>query len=169
MSWWNKQWTQARLRRVSLSGLGLAVATFLICGGMVGLKAPIQFLFQLVFGWLFFIGRVVPEITVSWPGVMTGLVALVGFSLGLHGLIRHFTAQAAQPTGTASDSPDEPPDSRSAEQAWSWKQTSRVVCGIVCLFVAGLAITGIVHQVAWMLTSQQPMTSYTGIPERDPD
>ena len=54
----------------------LAILVLAFCAGAVGF---VEIPFWLVFGWIAYLSRIVPAVTVSWPGLGMGIVALVGY------------------------------------------------------------------------------------------
>jgi hypothetical protein len=76
---------------------------------------------------------VLPQITVNADGILTGVIGLVGFVLGLHLLLRWFA-------GTQ----DWPWQSR-----WTWGLATLVIV----MFAAGIATVGSLHQVGWLVKS----------------
>src|SRR5262245_10851893 len=61
------------------------VLVFLCCGALVPtLVLPLELGFWLTVGWVPFLGRVVPQMTIDWGGLATGVLCLAGLALGLH-------------------------------------------------------------------------------------
>ena len=96
----------------------------------------------VLFGWLEFLKRVVPEVTVNWSGV--GMVVLCSVLIvgGLHWLCRWFYQHR----------------SASRQGAGSWRLGwSLALYGFLwLLFLAAMGITGFTHQVGWLVTSKEP-------------
>ena len=104
---------------------------------------------RLLFGWASYLVRVLRRMTISWDGVVTALVCLVLFTLGLHVFLRWFhreVQQNAEPTG--------PHGLR-----WSARRTVYIVSMVIVMFVAGIAATGVAHQVGWLVRSPEPLTA----------
>ena len=62
----------------------LVVLLLLILLTLVGGSPGFQAAVALVFGWLSFLWRVIPQMTVYWPSVAVGLAALVLLVAGVH-------------------------------------------------------------------------------------
>jgi len=128
--------------------LGLIVLLYFLWH--VGMRVPLEFVVHFGFGWLIFLRRVVPEMTVRWSGVATALAALVTFVVGFHRLTTWFAKARA---GEASGDPPLP-----APPVWPWRWTIRTTSLVVLMFVSGISVVGMVHQVTWIVTSKEPMT-----------
>jgi hypothetical protein len=109
-------------------------AVLLLCAGCV---YPFQTVFYLAAGWAFFLARVLPQITMSADGILTGVIGLVGFVLGLHLLLRWFAGTQDRP--------------------WRGRWTFGLAALVVVMFAAGIATVGSVHQVGWLVTSPRPL------------
>ena len=115
----------------------------LLCGVCGGLTAPIEAPARLLFGWVSFLRRAVPRVSVSPTGVATFAVLLAA-SAGL----AHRSGRRLFP--------------RDEGRGWSWRSTA-AACGLLIgLFAAGLAATGFGHQVGWLARSPVPLTSSGG-------
>ena len=124
----------------------IALLVLLSCAGLV---VPIDLLGNLAFGWVFYLRRVLPGVTVDWPGVAMAALCLVLFSAGSHALLGWLYGQIR-----AKDPGEE-------AGRWRVRWTSSMVAVVLLMFVAGLSATGIVHQVGWLMDSR--MTTF-GIP-----
>lgn len=133
-------------RPLSCAALVVFGVGLLVCAGFA---APVEFALFVAFGWLFFLGRVVPGATVGWAGVATALACLAGFAAGLHA----FLAWLVRATGPAEGPP----------RRWRPRWTGTAVAVVVLMFVAGLATVGATHQVGWLLTSEQPLFEGGGV------
>jgi hypothetical protein len=119
-------------------GMGLTLAAIvgvlLFCAGCV---YPFEAVFYLILGWGFFLARVLPQITMSADGILTGVIGLVGFVLGLHLLLRWFAGTQDRP--------------------WQWRWTCGLAALVVVMFAAGIGTVGSLHQVGWLVTSPRPL------------
>lgn len=86
---------------------------------------------QLLFGWLYFPFRVLPQITVDWPSAILGLISTAIFCAGLHVTIRWFLQQTAP-------------------RAWSFRATLVIAATLILMFAAGTAMVGATHQALWL-------------------
>jgi prepilin-type processing-associated H-X9-DG protein len=127
-----------------LVGVVLGVILLLSC---IGMLFPIEFVFTLAFGWIFYLARVAPEVTVNPAGVATLVVCLVGVSVGSHLFLTWLHGAIAGP------------DAR----PWRPRWTAQLVAGFVLMFIAGMAAAGVVHQTGWLLTSPEPWVNPGGM------
>jgi hypothetical protein len=96
----------------------------------------------IAFGWVQFLGRVVPTLNPDPWTVGTGLACLVGVIVGAHLFLRWLhRATATQP-----DTP-----------RWPLRRTLRLVAMVVVMFVAGIAVVGVIHQTSWLARSPEPL------------
>lgn len=90
----------------------------------------------LVFGWVPFLGRVLPEVKPDGPTVAVGAAAVLLLGAGVHRVGRGWRG------------PDHP---------WKVRWTVAAVGAVILLFAAGIAAVGVVHQVGWLATSDRPL------------
>ena len=118
--------------------VGILVLVFACCGGPLGSSAYYETPFRLLFGWVPFLWRAVPRVTVSPTGAATFAVLLAASAV-----LAHWSGRRLFP--------------RENGEGWSWRSTA-AACGLLIgLFAAGLAATGFGHQVGWMVRSPVPL------------
>jgi hypothetical protein len=115
------------MKTLSAVGCGAALACGFLFLALNGISLPFDFLFNLAVGWAFYLYRVLPQVRVNGAGFATALVCLAALAFGLQWFLR-----------------------------WPLRRTAVVLSLIVLLFVAGIAVVGIGHQTAWLLTSPEP-------------
>jgi hypothetical protein len=93
----------------------------------------------LLFGWVAFLSRVLPEVTADGPTAAAGVASVVLFALGVHLAGRAWLR------------------ARGPERTWKLRWTAAVVVGVFVLFAAGIAVVGIAHQCAWLATADRPL------------
>jgi prepilin-type processing-associated H-X9-DG protein len=98
----------------------------------------------MLFGWISFLGRVLPRLSADWPSIAVGLGAVVLFAAGIHALGFSWQRQRTAPEG-------EP------RPAWRFRSTFAVVALVIILFTAGISIIGIVHQTGWLIHSDRSL------------
>jgi len=112
----------------------------------IGCIFPWEVLFHLAVGWIIYLARVIPQISVNWSGVFTAIICLIALTLGLHRFLQWFYIEKSkQGEGTQ------------AERVWPVRWTAAFLSVVVLMFVAGIAVVGISHQTAWLLTSPEPL------------
>ncbi len=139
------------MRRKMVSLL-LATALLLILGCM-GFVLPLELLAYLFFGWIVYLYRVVPQVTVNASGVATAAVCLILLAVGVQAFFSWIHEQmrtAKQRDEIAISSP-----------RWRWRWTGSLLGVLLLMFVAGMATTGIAHQVGWLI-STRPLTASEG-------
>ena len=136
----------------TLVELLVVLAIVVILVGCMGFLWPIDFAFNLAFGWAVFLARVVPRVRVGWAGVATGITLLVLLAAGTHLFLGWLADQVRDPS--RSEDPGDRP--------WKPRWTAALVSLVVLMFVAGLATAGIAHQVGWLLTSGEPLVASGG-------
>lgn len=131
------------IERLGCAAFGLVLLVCLIPAFTV----PFDVFFAVTLGWAFYLHRVIPEVRVNPAGVATGLVCLVLFAAGTQAFLAWLYGEVCGPEAGR----------------WRWKWTGTLVAGVVLMFAAGLAATGVVHQVGWMLASREPMLGGGGM------
>lgn len=118
---------------------GVFLAFFLlVCTGCIGiLEVP----FYLVFGWIAFLRDTLPQVAVEPAALAVGGVALVLFTILLHFLARWFYSQSA--------AGEEPP------RKWRLRWSLTVAGIVVFAFSAGIGMVALVHEVKWLLSSDE--------------
>jgi prepilin-type processing-associated H-X9-DG protein len=119
------------------------LAALSICAGCV---FPSQLFFDLGLGWVLYLVRVVPQITVNWNGVLTAAICLVALPLGLHRFLQWFYVQNSKLAENAR-----------TDRVWPLRWTVSFLGVVVLMFVAGIAVVGAIHQTAWLVTSPEPL------------
>jgi hypothetical protein len=100
--------------------------------------------FTLVFGWIFYLTRVVGEAHFNGAEIFVAAILLSMFGFGLHrGL--HWLYRSVRPEAD----PEAP--------GWQPRWTASLV-GLGCLlFAASVAVIGTIHQLGWIFTSNGPV------------
>lgn len=101
------------------------------------LGGPILVMFHLLFGWLFYLREVVPAVTVFWPSIITGILAFFFVLVGLHSAIKWYKKNKSDVAPESGD-------------AWKFRWSAAVALLVLIAFVAGMAMTGLIHQLYWL-------------------
>tara|TARA_R110002073_G_scaffold60209_9_gene151220 strand:+ start:427 stop:1386 length:960 start_codon:yes stop_codon:yes gene_type:complete len=109
------------------------------------LLVPTDLLNSLLTGWLFFIGRVAPQVQFHSGGVAVFAVSFAISVACAHYLLSWGISQANA--------------KRPAHALIQWRLKSSIAIVILCmlLFIVGIATTGIAHQIGWLVTSPEPI------------
>lgn len=118
-------------------------ASVVIVLAVVGHYATGEAAAALLVGWASFFARVIPQVRIHWPTVVMGLAAFVTFIFGLHWFLSQFTSQGASSVGRA-------------PRRWRFRWTAAAVAMTIVTFAAGISLVGIVHQISWLASSDQP-------------
>jgi hypothetical protein len=117
--------------------LGLLFVLFLLC---LGFPLPFDIVGNLLFGWVPFLGRIA-ELSINWNGVATVTVCVILLFTGFHCFLSWFTRHWHIPV----EGQEQP--------VWRLRWTAAIVCGVLLLFTAGIAATGLTHQTIWLVTA----------------
>ena len=121
--------------------LSLAAATFFYFVLMRGRYWITELPTTLAVGWYSYLARVLPHVSPDLWTVVSGIVCLAGVVIGLHVFLNWiYSASATEP------------------RSWRRKWTLAVVGVLVLMFVAGIAVTGMVQQTTWLIRSAEPLT-----------
>ena len=125
------------LRRTLKALLALVLLLFAsaLTGGMWLFTLP----FLLAFGWLVYLVRVIPEVSVNSGAVLFAALTLLVFGVGAH----HGLRWLYRAWGANADE-----DGR----VWLPRWTVSFTALLVLLFAANIAVVGIVHQTAWIVS-----------------
>ena len=117
----------------------------------LGVTFPIDAAFQLVFGWVLFLLRVAPQITIDVSATVTALVCLVILTVGLHLFLRwlYGTIQRANAH-------------EASASRWRTRWTGMLLALMVSMFLAGISAVGVSHQVVWLFTSRESILHSSG-------
>lgn len=108
---------------------------------------------ELMGGWFTYLLRVRGQVHVRWDGIAQFVIASSLALLLLHVLTRWFARETSRGLG------------RPLVQ-WRWRWSFMLLAATGLMFIAGIAMIGVVHQSIWMLRSPQPLFSQQ---ERDTD
>lgn len=92
----------------------------------------------LLIGWVQFLIRVVPQISVDWSIVAAAVFVFAFFTLGVH-----WFGRAALRV-------------RGPERRWKAGWSLAVSATVVVAFIAGICMIGTTHQAGWLMTSNEP-------------
>lgn len=128
------------MRKLILVGfILLAGGLLLLCSGD---DVIISSVWALLTGWIAFPLSVAGNVTVNFDGLATGVLAFMLF-LGLfHGTAAWLYGQSAQQDPTAT-------------RKWKPGWTAAFATLVVVMFVAGISIVGVVHQIVWLSTTRE--------------
>jgi hypothetical protein len=115
----------------------IAVFVLLTC---VGGEPLIESAFHLAVGWIRHLVRVLPGVTIAWSGIALFAIALLAALCLAHGTTRWLWNDPSRP--------------------WRWKWTLLGGVAVILMFVSGIAATGVVHQVGWMVRSPVPLVLF---------
>ena len=112
------------------------LATFVVFLIALGVATTIAVPWTLVTGWVPFLGRVLPRVTVDGRTATFGIVAFLLFAAGIHWLGR----SAYRPAN---------------DRRWRLGWSLAAVGMVAVLFAAGICLIGIVHQTGWLLSGEE--------------
>lgn len=110
----------------------LAVFVFLFITAVSG-TLLFQFAGLLLFGWIKFLSRVLPQVTLNWEIAINAIVALGLALFGLHRILRWWQGREGDPASV-----------------WRFAWTVKISAMVLLLFATSIAAVGIVHQIAWL-------------------
>jgi hypothetical protein len=125
----------------------------LVAGGLIACAWPdvqdVPAVLLAPFGWIRFLHSTLPRVSVDAPGLLVGGLALLGLVIGQHLLLRSLTRPPAkQDDESAAPLP---------ASTWRLRWTLSLLGVVLLMFVAGIAMVGLVHHVVWLATADEPM------------
>lgn len=100
--------------------------------------------FAVLFGWIPYLGQVVPKVSADRGSVAVGVVAVLLFAMGIHALGKTWQRQRSAKVGMATST-------------WRIRSTLAIVSMVLVLFTAGISIIGMVHQTTWLVRSDRSL------------
>ena len=122
--------------------IALYFLLFVFVMGFLGLGHVAALPFLLAFGWLVYLVRVLPAVSVNWLEIAAWLAVLGALGFGAHGALRSLWRSRQ-----ADDS----------DRGWQPLWSASIVGLLVLLFVANIALVGSVHQLGWILAGTEPI------------
>jgi prepilin-type processing-associated H-X9-DG protein len=120
--------------------LAILLVAFVLLAVFTTISVPLT----LLFGWIGFLVRVLPQVRVDRPSVAVGCAALVLFAAGVHWMGKGWARRFPGAEGAA-------------QQKWKRRWSLTIVAAVCLLFAAGVALVGIVHQAVWLINSPEPL------------
>lgn len=137
-------------------GMLVFVPTYIaleLLGPASGMRLPGESITALLFGRISFLQRTLPKVTVDWWSLGIAGIALVVFVSGLHRLATWYVR--ADPGKS---------EQLAKSIRWRFRWTASIAALVVIMFAAGVAMVGVAHQTAWMLSSRESALSKTFAP-----
>ncbi len=99
---------------------------------------------DVVFGWIGYLSRVLPEVTIRWDGIAIFVGGLAMSAIVAHFLLNGFFRElkALIPIN---------------QLRWRFRWTIVLLGSVILMFTAGISMVGITHQVTWLLTAKEPI------------
>ena len=127
------------LRRSLFWLLVIVASLFLfltVVGATSGAPVWLHFIGVCLLGWITYLIRVIPQITVNYASVATGLVAFALVVALLHRLLSGLATNETRPT-------------------WRWHWSVCIAFMITVMFGVSVAAAGLVHQTTWLMREQE--------------
>lgn len=132
----------------------MAVVVILVLLSCIGLGQPIVY---ALFGWLLFLLHNLPEVRFRPASFAQAVVAFGLLLWATHSFLGWLYRRRPQEDAPEEDSSEAKP---SAPREWQFRWSAACVVSIVVMFAAGISMIALVHQVGWLVTSDQPLMSY---------
>jgi Protein of unknown function (DUF1559) len=113
----------------------------------MGVALPVDVAVAVGLGWIWYLARLYHEVQVAPDGAATAAVCLILFAVGSH-LFLGWLYRAVRSADGAPSAPD--------GERWKWRWTGSMTAVIVLMFVAGMSVVGMTHQLGWLVNSQEP-------------
>ncbi|MFO0818328.1 MAG: H-X9-DG-CTERM domain-containing protein [Pirellulales bacterium] len=130
-------------RTISGVRFGTILAAILVV--LVLLFTELDLAVQMLFGWTSFLAQVLPKVHVRWDGVI-----VFGVGVAILICIAHYLLAWIVRERNARRSDEAP-------IVWRFRSSIGLVFLSLLVFVVGIAMTGITHQVAWLATEPTPL------------
>jgi len=142
------------MKRPSRIFVGLAIFGAALSFLCIGLTILVEIPLVLVFGWIYFLFKTLPNVEPDWSAIGLALITLTFLIAGIHRTGRRWANSRAM---TNERRFDEISGNGLPVVAWKQRWTASLVIALLLIFTAGISVVGIVHQAVWMMTSQERM------------
>jgi hypothetical protein len=131
--------------------VGLAVFAYLA-------PSPVSLsLAWLPVGWVGYLIRVLPNVSIDKAGLLTFALCVALFSVGLHFFLRWLLREVRIT------------DAAAGHARWLPRWSGMIIAVLVLMFTAGIATVGVAHQSGWLLRSREPwVEEHSYLPGRGP-
>ncbi|MBC8112919.1 MAG: DUF1559 domain-containing protein [Candidatus Saccharimonas sp.] len=126
---------------------GGAIFLLLACTGLI--FPIVQFAWILTTGWITFLRRTGREMTVNVNSLAWFAACLILLAFLAH---RTTIWLVRRPTEAASPDAAAPPI-----REWPFRRSCVLLLAVLCSFIAGVCLVGIMHETVWMATSKEPL------------
>lgn len=100
---------------------------------------------RVPFGWWYFLKRNVPQMTLNWNSILTGIICSALILIVAHWLLGALFKQIQKPL-----KPDVPP------RCWRWRWTVCMYAGLWLFFAIAFGAAGVFQQTTWLAEYRQP-------------
>jgi hypothetical protein len=98
--------------------------------------------FVLLCGWLLFLARNLPKVTVNPAAVATGIVVIA-----LLVCVTHYVGRRWSGSGLG--------DAAAPRRKWRFRWTLSLLIAVFVMFAAGFSAVGLARHIGWLLSSQE--------------
>lgn len=145
------------MKRPSRIFVGLAIFGAALSFLCIGLTILVEIPLILVFGWIFFLLKTLPNVQPDWSAIGLALITLALLIVGIHRTGRRWangrviTADMALDSVAANERP---------QFVWKARWTASLVVALLLAFTAGISVVGVVHQAVWMMTGKERLLAH---------
>ena len=142
------------MKRPPRIAVGLAILGAAFSFLCIGLTILVEIPLVLVFGWIYFLLKTLPNVQPDWSAVGLALITLALLIAGIHSAGRRWAnGRAITPDGSL----DSVAANKHPQFVWKARWTASVVIALLLTFTAGISVVGVVHQAVWMMTGEERM------------
>ena len=131
------------MKRPPRIAVGLAILGAAFSFLCIGLTILVEIPLVLVFGWIYFLLKTLPNVQPDWSAVGLALITLALLIVGIHRTGRRW---ANSRTMTKDRSVDEVAVNGLLLIVWKAQWTASLVIALLLIFTAGISVVGVVHQ-----------------------
>jgi hypothetical protein len=140
-----------------IMGIAIALLILAVALCLLAFAISVDSVGILLFGWAYYVADAAPKVKLDWASIAVGAIALFLLGVGVHLAGRAFQNWRIR--------------EYRAVQPWRFRWTIGAIMVLVLLFSSGLAVIGMAHQLAWLLSSDKPVAGKRFVPwhsqERD--
>lgn len=126
------------------------IAVVLGIGGIINWM--LEFIFTILTGWIIFIVNRIPIVLENQLLIWWGIIYFIGFIITAHVFLSWLYQQWHKPAHTDS----EPTAIANLNTGWRFNWSLWLGLGIITLFSNAIAVSGLIHQIGWLLNTDDP-------------
>ncbi len=125
----------------------LGLFLFMLLASLFPVVVLLESISALALGWIHFLGRVLPEVIINPAAIGMVVICSAFFLWGTQRFCAWLYGSFRSRDSTGSAWPS----------TWPWRWSVGIYCGLWLLFLTSMSVTGLAHQIGWLIRSDKPI------------